>query len=259
MARPREVDLAGARQALDAQWALLRKWIGELPRETYAVPSALDGWTVGDLLAHLVRGLDPIAGLEPGEGVQPASIASYVSGYGPAADLIREGTRALAASLDDPVAGLDASWAARRPILDELSPGQVVKATRGPIRAGDLAATRVLEFVVHSDDLARSLPDREPPGLDGDALALVVRLLLGILVERSPGRSVEVRVPPYAVVQCVDGPRHTRGTPPNVVEADALTWVRVAAGRQPWRDAVAVGAVRASGERSDLAALMPLV
>jgi uncharacterized protein (TIGR03083 family) len=259
VARPREVDLAVARAALDAQWALLRKWIGELPREAYAVPSALAGWTVGDLVAHLVRSLDPVGDLEPGEGLQPVSIATYVGAYGPAADVILEGTRALARSLEDPLAGLDASWEARRPILDGLSPGQVVKATRGPIRAGDLAATRVLEFVVHSDDLARSLPDREPPGLDRDALGVVVRILLGILVERSPGRSVEVRVPPYAVVQCVEGPRHTRGTPPNVVEADPSTWMRVAAGRLAWADAVRSGDVRASGERSDLAALMPLL
>jgi uncharacterized protein (TIGR03083 family) len=255
----REVDLAAARDALDAQWVLLRTWVGRLPREAYAVPSALEGWTVGDLIAHLVRSLQPLADLQAGGGVQPVSIAVYVTGYGPAASQILEGTREIARSLDDFGAGLDAVWTSQRPVVDELRAGQVVVATRGPIRAGDLVATRVLELVVHADDLARSLPDVEPPGLDRGALGLVVRLLLGILTERSPGRSVEVRVPPYGVVQCVAGPRHTRGTPANVVEMDALTWVRVAAGRVPWAQAVQAGDVRASGERSDLSALLPLL
>jgi hypothetical protein len=70
-----------------------------------------------------------------------------------------------------------------------------------------------------------------------------------------PGRSVELRVPPYAAVQCVAGPRHTRGTPPNVVETDPKTWLRLYAGAVPWQAAVADGRVRASGERSDLSAL----
>jgi uncharacterized protein (TIGR03083 family) len=259
MARPREVDLAAARDALDAQWALLRPWLVALPRETYDLPSALDGWTVGELIAHMVRSMEPLAGLQPGEDLQPVSLATYVGAYGAAAQQILEGTKEIARSLEDPLAGLDASWTARRPTLDELRPGEVVLATRGPIRAGDLAATRVLEFVVHSDDLGRSVPDVAPPGIDRDALGIVVRVLLGILVERFPGRSVEVRVPPYAAVQCVEGPRHTRGTPANVVEADGVTWMRLAAGRLTWADAVHGGVVRASGERSDLSALLPLL
>ena len=74
------------------------------------------------------------------------------------------------------------------------------------------------------------------------------------MATRAPGRSLELRVPPYAAVQCVEGPRHTRGTPPNVVETDPLTWIRLAAGRLDWREAVTSGAVRASGERADLTA-----
>jgi hypothetical protein len=72
-----------------------------------------------------------------------------------------------------------------------------------------------------------------------------------------PGRSVEVRVPPYVAVQCVDGPRHTRGTPPNVVETDGLTWLGLCCGRVVWGDAVRDGRVRASGERADLSGLLP--
>ena len=76
---------------------------------------------------------------------------------------------------------------------------------------------------------------------------------------RSPGRSVEVRVPPYGAVQCVEGPRHTRGTPPNVVEIDPMTWVALAVGGTDWADAVAEGLVQASGERADLSAFLPVV
>jgi hypothetical protein len=79
-----------------------------------------------------------------------------------------------------------------------------------------------------------------------------VRALLADLAARAPGRSVEVRVPPYGAVQAVAGPRHTRGTPPNVVETDPTTWVLLATGRLAWADAVAAGRVRASGIRADL-------
>jgi hypothetical protein len=79
-----------------------------------------------------------------------------------------------------------------------------------------------------------------------------VRFLLADLARRAPGRSVEVRVPPYGAVQCVEGPRHSRGTPPNVVETDPLTWLLVATGRLSWAQAVADGRLTASGTRADI-------
>lgn len=85
-----------------------------------------------------------------------------------------------------------------------------------------------------------------------------VRALLTALATRAPGRSVEVRVPPYGAVQCVPGPRHTRGTPPNVVEMDPETWLRVATGGVGWVEAVTEGRVRVSGTRADLSAYLPL-
>ena len=78
------------------------------------------------------------------------------------------------------------------------------------------------------------------------------------LAQQVPGRSVELRVPPHVAVQCVPGPRHTRGTPPNVVETDAATWLRLATGELVWEQAVADGRVRASGNRADLSSLLPL-
>jgi hypothetical protein len=93
---------------------------------------------------------------------------------------------------------------------------------------------------------------------DRTALRTAARHLLHELERVRPGRSVEVRVVPVAAVQAVEGPRHTRGTPPNVVETDALTWFRLATGRLGWAEAVLTGAVKASGARSDLSVYLPL-
>lgn len=89
-------------------------------------------------------------------------------------------------------------------------------------------------------------------------LRLLVKHYLATLAERAPGRAVEVRVPPFSAVQAIPGTRHTRGTPPAVVETDALTWVALATGSVTWTAAIASGAVQCSGERSDLSAYLPL-
>ncbi|MGB3761912.1 MAG: sterol carrier family protein [Ornithinimicrobium sp.] len=88
--------------------------------------------------------------------------------------------------------------------------------------------------------------------------ALAVRYSLEELSARAPGRSVEVRVPPLGAVQCIEGPRHTRGTPTNVVETDAATWLLLVLGVQTWEEARAAGTIRASGQRADLSAYLPL-
>lgn len=84
-----------------------------------------------------------------------------------------------------------------------------------------------------------------------------VRFTLAELAARAPGRSVEVRVPPHGAVQAIEGPRHTRGTPPNVVETDAVTWLGLVTGRLAWVDALADGRIHASGERADLSGHVP--
>lgn len=94
---------------------------------------------------------------------------------------------------------------------------------------------------------------------DRSMLRDAVRELLAELARRAPGRSVEIRVPPYAAVQCVPGPRHTRGTPPNVVETDPMTWLLLAVGRLGWSDALKSGKLRASGNRTDLSDYLPLI
>jgi hypothetical protein len=98
----------------------------------------------------------------------------------------------------------------------------------------------------------------QPGEVDRATLGTAVRYTLEELGVRAPGHSVEVRVPPFGAVQCLEGPRHTRGTPPNVVEADAETWLRLATGDQRWAEALADGRLRVSGTRADLDALLPL-
>ncbi|GAB3242574.1 sterol carrier family protein [Kineosporia babensis] len=98
----------------------------------------------------------------------------------------------------------------------------------------------------------------EPTGVPRPTLANAVRFTLEELAARAPGPTTEVRVPPFGAVQCIDGPRHTRGTPPNVVETDAQTWLELVSGRLSWADAAYDGRVRASGQRADLSDLLPL-
>jgi hypothetical protein len=89
-------------------------------------------------------------------------------------------------------------------------------------------------------------------------VATAVRYSLEELGARAPGRSVEVRVPPFGAVQCIEGPRHTRGTPPNVVETDAQTWLQLVTGRTGWGEAEEAGSLRHSGQRAVLDAHLPL-
>lgn len=107
-------------------------------------------------------------------------------------------------------------------------------------------AGRAALAAVRSDD----------PG-PGD-LATAVRYLLQLLAEKAPGNAVEVRVPPFGAVQVIEGPRHTRGTPPNVVEMEPETWLSVALGDEDWAVALAEGRILASGTRAHLAGLLPL-
>jgi Bacterial SCP ortholog len=97
--------------------------------------------------------------------------------------------------------------------------------------------------------------EQPPRAVVGAAVKTTARWL----AQQVPGRSVELRVPPHVAVQLVEGPRHTRGTPPNVVETDAATWLRLATGATSWADAVAAGVVSASGNRADLAGYLPLL
>jgi hypothetical protein len=116
-----------------------------------------------------------------------------------------------------------------------------------------------------SAEVLRASVDPVRPWLAGEAeqppravLGAAVKTTARWLAQQVPGRSVELRVPPHVAVQCIEGPRHTRGTPPNVVETDAATWLRLATGASTWEQAVAEGKVTASGNRADLTSYLPL-
>jgi hypothetical protein len=118
---------------------------------------------------------------------------------------------------------------------------------------GNLGEVPARLRLAREDEVATALERRSPADE-----RLLTKHFLAVLAERAPGRSVEVRVPPYAAAQVVAGVRHTRGTPPAVVETDPATWVALATGATTWADAVAAGRVAASGERTDLSAYLPL-
>lgn len=101
--------------------------------------------------------------------------------------------------------------------------------------------------------------DASAAGASRDTIATAVRYLLQVLADTAPGNTVEVRVPPFGAVQCIEGPTHTRGTPPNVVETDAATWLQLATGTLSWTDARSAGSVSASGQRADLTEYLPIL
>ena len=122
-----------------------------------------------------------------------------------------------------------------------------------------IAAVRWHVVSTHDPAFHQALQRYDAGTAERADLKLLTKQLLKLLVAKAPGHAVEVRVPPYGAVQCIEGPRHTRGTPPNLVETDPVTWVRLAAGLTRWDEAVASGAVRASGVRADLTAYLPLL
>lgn len=119
-----------------------------------------------------------------------------------------------------------------------------------------MAARRDIDPEVGREAVAAWYED--PEGVDRDVVRTAVSYALQVLARVTPGRAVEVRIPPYGAVQAVAGPRHTRGTPANVVETDPGTWLALATGRVDWADAVQTGQLRASGARADLSEWLPL-
>lgn len=129
-----------------------------------------------------------------------------------------------------------------------------------PLRLADLLRLVAVAFALHSDDLTRAVPAHRPVQWHRGVIADAVRALAETMRARYPGREVEIRVPPFAAIQCGtgSGPRHTRGTPPNVVECEPIPFVRLCRGRQNLPDAVRQGHLRASGVRADISDWLPL-
>ncbi|MFD5398086.1 sterol carrier family protein [Streptomyces sp. NPDC127097] len=256
--RPRQYDPKKTRAAVTAQLDHVRDAVRGLTPGQFALPTRLGDWTVRELVAHLAMTLGAVTrGLAQPAPPQPeTTVLEWPSASAPFASAIDERTRALAAA-HEPVDLLERTAAEFAERVGAERDDRVVAARPGAMRLSDLLVTRCLELVVHSDDLAAAT-GREIP-YDRQALATTTRLLADVLAARAPGGSVEVRVPPFAAVQCVEGPRHTRGTPPNVVETDPLTWIRLATGRTTWAEAVDAARVSASGERADLGGHLPVM
>ncbi|WHM37580.1 maleylpyruvate isomerase family mycothiol-dependent enzyme [Streptomyces sp. BPTC-684] len=253
--RTRSYDPGKTRAAVLAQFAHVREAVARLAPDVLERPTRLAGWTVYDLAAHLARAVDVVARnlAEPAPAPGRPEITLPDWPFATAAAAVRTPD----AQLD--LAALYADVAAR---TGRLLPGaedtRLVRTALGTMTLADHLVTRTVELCVHTDDLNDAVPGLDIP-YERQALAACTRLLADALAVKAPGGSVEVRIPPYAVVQCVEGPKHTRGTPPNVVETDPLTWIRLAAGRRAWADERDGGRVSASGERADLSALLPVL
>lgn len=112
--------------------------------------------------------------------------------------------------------------------------------------------------VVTDDDVRRAVAVAAQHAPDAGAVAAAVRTTARAIAQRHPGKAVEIRIPPFVAVQAFGGLRHTRGTPPNVIETDPRTWLALVSGRRTWADAVADGSLTASGTRADLSTVLPL-
>ncbi|KUL50511.1 maleylpyruvate isomerase family mycothiol-dependent enzyme [Streptomyces sp. NRRL S-1521] len=261
--RTRTYDSAKIRKAVLAQSGAVRDAVGALTPDQLARPTRLGDWTVHELAAHIALVLGTVhryLGMPEPERHEVALMDWPFATVGKAAQ-VDEDTRAIAeaagtgeglgALFTRTLAGIEESLAA-------APDARLVPSRVGVMTLGDFLVTRTVELTVHTDDLNDAVPGLDVPH-DRQALAACARLLADALAVKAPGASTEVRVPPYAVVQCVQGPRHTRGTPPNVVETDPLTWIRLATGRTDWKTALDAAKVSASGERADLSELLPLM
>jgi uncharacterized protein (TIGR03083 family) len=258
--RPRSYDPARTRAAVLAQFDNVRAAVARLTPEQLALPTRLEGWTVRDLVAHIGMALTAVhrALDQPEPAKADAVLLDWPFGTSGNSAAIADFTRRLAVDHPDLDAYLADTDAGLRALLAAHPGTRLLATSAGALSLDDYLVTRAVELVVHTDDLNAALAGPEVP-FDRQALAACTRLLADALAVKAPGGSTEVRVPPYAVVQCVEGPRHTRGTPPNVVETDPLTWIRLATGRLAWKEAVADARVRASGERADLGAYLPVM
>ena len=236
-----DADLTRLEATLRRQWELVRGWVGALDEAMVREPSVLDRWTVAELVAHLGRAMDALSAARPAPELVPLTLAEYLGTYPGRAEEIAATSAALAHEIRfDPLGAVDtmaAAALARIAALRAESPtgDLVVQARRGPILLSEMILSRLVELVVHGDDLQRSVPRTVRSPLDPEAVELVSTTLLEVLTDRG-GWDLEV--------------------------VDPLAWIRLAAGRVPF----SVGAVSAalrprwtSDSLPDLGARLPLL
>ena len=252
-------DLDVVARGVTAQLHHVDEAVSSLEPEDFARPTRLGDWRVAELIAHL--GASNIAPMLSADSASQAEvdIIDWALQCASAASAVDERAQALSdearpAELREMIRKTSDDVAR---LLSKPDEAFVVPARFGAITLADYLATRCVELTVHSLDLSAAI-DRKVD-VDRDAMAVAVRLLAQVLAAVAPGRSVEVRIPPFVAVQAVEGPRHTRGTPGSVVETDGETWLELATGRMTWTDAVSSGQVSASGERSDLSSVLPIL
>ncbi|MGW1157716.1 sterol carrier family protein [Streptomyces sp. NPDC002519] len=258
--RTRTYDPARTRAAVLAQFGNVTEAVGTLTPGQLALPTWLGDWTVRDLVAHIGTALQAVGRFldKPEPARQDATVLDWPFATSAGSGALADIARALAEQHPDLDAFLADTERRFTRCLAEAPGTRLLDTHAGAMPLADYLVTRTVELVVHTDDLNAAVPDLGIP-YDRQALAACTRLLADALAVKAPGASTEVRVPPYAVVQCIEGPRHTRGTPPNVVETDPLTWIRLATGRTAWGAALADAKVSASGERADLGPFLPLM
>lgn len=229
------------RDVVVSQWRAVVDMVDEVPDELFDRPTRLPRWNVASLVAHLAGN----PGFPPGQAT-----STYYD------DVPRDADQMAQADIDKSRGAPPERLREELRDQTDLAVAWLGAAPLDPALT-DYLPSRCIESVLHLLDLSDATG--VPPHLEPAAVAVATRTTARTLAERAPGRSVELRIPPYAAVQCVTGPRHTRGTPPNVVETDPVTWLEIAAGRLTWSAAAASGRLRASGERADLSAHLPVL
>lgn len=232
-------DLTGLETTLRRQWELLRSWVGDLDEAFGREPSVLPQWTVADLVAHLGRAMDALTAARPAPELTPLTLGEYLGTYPERASEVAATSHAIAEEIRfDPLGAVDSMAAAAFAHLTELrSAGGdvVVQARRGPILLSEMLLSRLVELVVHGDDLLRSLPRSTSSPLDPKAVDLVAATLLEVLTDRG-GWDLEV--------------------------VDPIAWIRLASGRVPFGMETVSSALRTrwtSDSLPDLGSRLPLL
>ncbi len=237
--RPRSYDPARTRAAVLAQFGNVRSAVRALTPEQFARPTRIGDWTVRELVAHIGTALQAVDRLldEPEPARQDGHLLDWPSAIAADAGTIASTAHRLAAAHPDPdayLADVERRFTAR---LDAHPGTRLLPTSAGALPLADYVVTRTVELVVHTDDLNAAVPGLDVP-YDRQALAACVRLLADTLAAKAPGGSTEVRVPPFAVVQCVEGPgtpgapRRTSSRP---TRSPGSGWpAGGSAGRTPW-------------------------
>lgn len=258
---PRHYDPITVGSALLAQTQAVRRAASQLSGEQLAGPSGLPGWDVHHLLVHMAQQLEAVPRFldqpAPAGNKAQVDLTTWALSTASVADRLDELTQEAALATPDANARIDDAVRQLNEVLPQARSTRLIPHVFGPMRAVDFLVTRLVELVVHSDDLA--VATGVEVDFDREALAAVTRLLADALVGKAPGGSVELRVPPFVAVQCVAGAKHTRGTPPHVIETDARTWLRLATGRLTWAEATEGILLNVKGERADLSTVLPIL